>query len=74
MLIDAQNLPLVAMDFMNTTHFEDVEIINRLYKALENYIKNSNEVNAKKVSDVYTEWFEHTIEHFKTPDKIFAVR
>lgn len=68
MLIDTQNIPLVAMDFMNTTHYEDVEIINRLYEALNNYIDNSSEKNAQKVSDIYTEWFEHTIEHFKTEE------
>ncbi len=34
MLINKNDLPLVAEDFMNDVHFEDVEIINNLY---ENY-------------------------------------
>ena len=37
MLINKDNLPLVAMDFMNNTHFEDVDIINELYENILNY-------------------------------------
>ena len=31
MLINKDSLPLVAMDFMNNTHFEDVDLINEIY-------------------------------------------
>ena len=41
MLINKDSLPLVAMDFMNNTHFEDVDIINELYEDILNYGKTS---------------------------------
>ena len=48
MLINKNDLPLVAMDFMNDTHFEDVEIINELYKYILEYEKEQNELSLKK--------------------------
>lgn len=68
MLLDKDAMPLVAMDFMNATHYEDVAIINKLYDALLAYEKEQNEENAKRVNDIYTEWFEHTIGHFQAEE------
>ena len=49
MLINKDNLPLVAMDFMNNTHFEDVDIINDLYEDILNYGKDNSEENYKNL-------------------------
>ncbi|MGE4510573.1 MAG: bacteriohemerythrin [Sulfurimonadaceae bacterium] len=68
MLLDKDAMPLVAMDFMNATHYEDVMIINKLYDALEAYEKEQNEANAKSVEALYAEWFEHTIGHFQAEE------
>lgn len=65
MLIDKNNLPLVAEDFMNDVHFEDVEIINRLHKAAINYKHDKTENNKQEIIKTYEEWFEHTVNHFK---------
>ena len=54
MLINKDDLPLVAMEFMNNTHFEDVEIINELYDDMLNYEKDaSNDNLAKKLESKY---------------------
>ncbi len=42
MLIDKNILPIVDMDFMNDTHYEDVDLINDLYKNIELYNQDSS--------------------------------
>jgi hemerythrin len=68
MLINKNNLPLVAMDFMNETHFEDVEIINELYKYILEYEKEQNELSLKNLEIKYKEWITHTENHFETEE------
>lgn len=63
MLIDKNSLPLVAMDFMNDVHLEDVEIINKLYHEALQYEKN--ETSFENVCNAFEFWIEHTINHFK---------
>ncbi len=42
MLINKELLPLVDMDFMNETHFEDVDLINELHQSIVTYEKDSS--------------------------------
>lgn len=65
MLINKNDLPLVAEDFMNDVHFEDVEIINGLYQKLQNYLKEESLENKDIVIKSYNTWYDHTVEHFK---------
>lgn len=65
MLINKNDLPLVAEDFMNDVHFEDVEIINNLYEKLLTYINDSTKENKNIFIDNYQEWYDHTVAHFK---------
>ncbi|MFT7860457.1 MAG: hemerythrin family protein [Sulfurimonas sp.] len=70
MLIDIKNMPLVAMEFMNNTHTEDVEIINKLYELILAYEASPTEENKKKIDEQYGKWFEHTIEHFRVEEEM----
>ena len=45
MLIDKNRLPIVDMDFMNETHYEDVDLINDIYKNIELYNQDSSSEN-----------------------------
>lgn len=75
MLIKKEELPQVAMEFMNNTHDEDVDIINELYNLITSYEKAPIEANKILLDTKYQEWFEHTIEHFKTEeDKMIEMR
>jgi len=65
MLIDKNNLPVVAQDFMNEVHVEDVDIINELYENILSYENEQNETNKEIVTNTYEKWFEHTVNHFK---------
>jgi len=65
MLINKDDLPLVAEDFMNDVHYEDVDIINNLYEKLLNYIDSETKENKNIVIDAYQDWYDHTVSHFK---------
>lgn len=65
MLINKNNLPLVAEDFMNEVHFEDVQIINDLHQKLLNYINEQTSENKTILVDAYEDWYDHTVSHFK---------
>lgn len=64
MLINKESLPLVEVEFMNKTHLEDIDLINRVYKNIENYEKDSSEQNFENLKTAYTIWVNHTVEHF----------
>ena len=69
MLIDKNSLPIVDMDFMNETHFEDADLINKLYEKIELYEKDSSSENFTDLKSKYQEWLEHTIKHFATEEE-----
>lgn len=65
MLIDKRDLPIVAEDFMNDVHYEDIEIINDLYESVLLYEKEQTIENKNLVVIKYGNWFEHTVNHFQ---------
>ncbi|MEA3353906.1 MAG: hemerythrin family protein [Campylobacterota bacterium] len=65
MLIDKENMPIVAMEFMNDVHSEDIDIINELFELILAYEKEPNKQNKQSLNQKYKEWFDHTVEHFK---------
>jgi len=65
MLIDKQALPIVAMDFMNEVHYEDIDIINALFELVLTYDKNPNEENFDAINMQYEKWYAHTVNHFE---------
>lgn len=69
MLIDKNNLPLVAIEFMNQVHLEDVELINELYELILQVHKQPTPQNTAKLNEKYSQWFEHTINHFKKEEE-----
>src|SRR5690606_18315476 len=68
MLIDKNNLPLVDEDFMNNTHFEDVDLINKIYEDVLVYEKNNSNDNLQNLKKSYLSWINHTVNHFKTEE------
>ncbi len=64
MLIDKNVLPLVAEEFMNETHFEDVDLINKIYENIEKYEKEASNENFENLKNIYNTWVNHTIQHF----------
>jgi len=65
MLIENKDIPIVAMDFMNDVHQEDVKIINTLFALVLHYEKEQSEENINAISMQYKTWLGHTIAHFE---------
>lgn len=65
MLIDKKDLPIVAEDFMNDVHYEDVDIINELFQLILKYEKDPSLENKNIILIKYENWFEHTVNHFQ---------
>lgn len=65
MLLEKEDIPVVAMEFMNDVHAKDVEIINALFEVILKYEENPTSENKLLVDTHYQKWFEHTIEHFR---------
>ena len=65
MLLEKQDIPIVAMDFMNTVHYEEIEMINALFALLLAYEREPNRDNKIALIDKYKAWTEHTISHFQ---------
>jgi hemerythrin len=66
MLITQDEIPLVAMDFMNEVHKEDVDIINNIFEHILNY--DGSEKSATVIDELYKEWIEHTVNHFQNEE------
>lgn len=69
MLINKNKLPMVAVEFMNQVHLEDLNLINELYELITTYEKAPTSQNKEKINSMYSQWFEHTINHFKTEEE-----
>src|SRR5574344_405176 len=69
MLIDKNVLPLVDEDFMNETHFEDVDLINKVYENIEKYEENNSSESFNELKNSYQEWVDHTVKHFATEEE-----
>jgi len=65
MLLKKEDIPLIAMDFMNDVHHEEIDLINKIYESILVYEDNSNEENEKIIEKEYKKWNEHTISHFQ---------
>ena len=63
-MINENDVPLVALESMNITHFEEVEIINTLVKQLETQADND------KLSKILAQLLEHMMQHFSNEEKL----
>lgn len=57
-------LPLVALDFMNTVHCEEVLLTQGILQALE------SESEASAVDRQVNDWVEHTVVHFAREERL----
>lgn len=74
MLITKEDMPIVAMEFMNDVHSEDVEIINELFDLILSYENNTKSETKDIINKKYKEWILHTIDHFKGEEVMMEER
>jgi hemerythrin len=62
-----ENIPMVAIDFMNQTHKEEVAIVISLMEKLK---AASDELNNKGISESLIQWLKHTEAHFQRENEL----
>jgi hemerythrin len=65
--ITPDNIPLVAIDFMNQTHREEVALVNSLMKKLQ---AAAEEKNDDGITESLTQWLAHTEAHFQRENEL----
>lgn len=64
MLVQKTDLPLVAMEFMNEVHLEEIEMLNVLNDKLIAYEVEPSPEGKEDVCNYCEKWYQHTISHF----------
>ncbi len=62
MLLDKSMIPEVAVNKMNQIHETEVEVLNKLYDAIEKYEKGENSI--EEVEKLFDEFLKDVQEHF----------
>lgn len=63
-MIEKNDIPLVSLESMNKTHFEELEIINLLLKQIE------TQADSKTLSQTFEQLLEHMGQHFSSEEKL----
>ena len=67
-VLTAETIPHVALDFMNNTHFEELELVKSLGELISNFQQSENEQDTLAL--ILDEWLEHTQAHFSRENKL----
>jgi hemerythrin len=65
--ISPDNIPLVALDFMNQTHKEEVSLVHSL---MEKINTAADEPDYREISTTLTQWLAHTEAHFQRENEL----
>lgn len=65
--ITPDNIPLVAIDFMNQTHKEEVALVNALMEKLSTANEDKKDTG---ISEALNQWLEHTEAHFQRENEL----
>ncbi len=62
----------VSIDFMNNTHFEEIDMVKHIADATINYtlIKIPSKEDKSKITALLQQWLEHTKAHFERENKL----
>ena len=71
-ILEVETIPRVEIDFMNNTHFEEVEMVKQLGKLITAYQETDShsDTEEQKLSQSLKEWLEHTIAHFERENQL----
>ena len=61
-ILTVDTIPTVALDFMNNTHFEEIDMVKALGELITNYQQNDEQT--EQLTLALDHWLEHTKAHF----------
>lgn len=64
-ILESKKIPHVELDFMNNTHFEEIEMVKELGELVNSFITNDNQQNQNTLTQKLNAWLNHTIAHFE---------
>lgn len=68
LVLTAETVPHVALDFMNATHFEELERVRTLGELISGYKQSKNDND--RLSEALNKWIEHTQAHFARENEL----
>jgi hemerythrin len=71
-ILQVETTPHVDIDFMNDTHFEEIEMVKGLGKLISSYQEKDTHTDneIEQISQALKTWLEHTIPHFERENKL----
>lgn len=66
--LNADNIFLVELDFMNKTHLEEITLVQALMEHINNHL--SGDENNRTISAKLLEWLKHTEAHFSRENQL----
>lgn len=71
-VLNSDTIPLVDIDFMNNTHFEEIEMVKDLGKLISAYQQKDSHTNEeiKQISEGLNAWLDHTKFHFERENQL----
>lgn len=71
-VLDAEIIPRVDIDFMNNTHCEEIEMVKNLGKLIAAYQDSDLHIDSetKKITQSLENWLQHTQAHFARENKL----
>ena len=69
-ILERETIPRVDLDFMNKTHFEEIEMVKELGKLVDSFIVNDNQKNQNVLTQKLNAWLDHTTAHFERENNL----
>ena len=71
-ILNEDTIPHVDIDFMNNTHFEEIEMVKEIGKLIAAYQENDmpSDSETKKITQSLEVWLQHTQAHFARENKL----
>jgi len=71
-ILDAETMPRVDIEFMNNTHVEEVEMVKELGKLIAAYQDSDmpTDSETKQISQSLENWLQHTQAHFQRENEL----
>jgi hemerythrin len=65
-ILEASTFPRVDIDFMNNTHFDELDIVQQLGQLITAYQQNGapSDDDSQQITQAFENWIEHSHSHF----------
>ncbi len=70
-ILKQETIPKVELDFMNNTHFEELEMVEKIGEGINTLMLNNTQIDRQdSLNEMLNTWLEHTIEHFEHENEL----